>query len=166
MTLSPELLRGLGSTPSELEAAVRLVPKPRLRWKPASWAGSPGETFSVLEHACHLRDIERDGYHVRIRRLLDEDAPDLVSIDGDALALERRYAAADDEDALGSFRDARRVTLATIRDLDEAQLARRGTFAEYGELTLRGLLHYLLSHDRQHLACIHWLIGKIDAPGQ
>lgn len=165
MALPSELLRGLQSMPSELEAAVGLVPRERLGYKPASWAGSPGEGFSVVEHACHLRDIERDGYHVRIRRLLEEDRPDLVSIDGDALALERRYAEADLHEALRSFRDARQATFERIRDLDEAQLDRRGTFAEYGALTLRGLLHYLRSHDQQHLACVHWLIGKMNAPG-
>jgi hypothetical protein len=165
MALASELLRGLEAMPSELEAAVGLVPRERLRFKPASWAGSPGEGFSVLEHACHLRDIERDGYHVRIRRLLEEEAPDLASIDGDALAIERRYAETDLDEALGGFRSARRATLERIRDLDEARLARRGTFAEYGDLTLRGLLHYLRSHDLQHLACVQWLVGKMNAPG-
>lgn len=160
MALPPELLRGLESMPSELEAAVRLVPRDSLPWKPAAWAGSPGETFSILEHVCHLRDIDRDGYRVRIGRMLAEDAPDLASIDGDALAVERRYAQADVDEALAAFRDARQAIVARIRTLGDAELARRGTFAEYGPLTLRSLLHYLRSHDQQHLACIHWLIGK------
>jgi hypothetical protein len=43
----------------------------------------------------------------------------------------------------------------------EAQLSRSGDFAEYGRLTLHGLVHYLRSHDQQHLACIHRLVGKI-----
>ena len=47
------------------------------------------------------------------------------------------------------------------RGFDEPQLAREGFFAEYGPLTLRGLVHYLRSHDQQHLAGIHWLAGKI-----
>jgi len=51
-----------------------------------------------------------------------------------------------------------------IQLFPEARLAWRplswGGFAEYGALTLRGLLHYLRSHDQQHLACLHWLAGK------
>jgi hypothetical protein len=43
--------------------------------------------------------------------------------------------------------------------LDE--LERTGDFAEYGRLTLRALVHYLRSHDYQHLAGMHWLVGKI-----
>jgi len=30
-----------------------------------------------------------------------------------------------------------------------------------GRDPLRGLLHYRRSHDQQHLACLHWLIGKV-----
>jgi hypothetical protein len=28
---------------------------------------------------------------------------------------------------------------------------------------LRSLIHYLCSHDQQHLAGLHWLLGKADA---
>ena len=38
---------------------------------------------------------------------------------------------------------------------------RRATFAEYGEVSLRGLAHILRSHDLQHLACLHWLMAKL-----
>ena len=114
---------------------------------------------------CHLRDIERDGYHVRIRRLLTEENPSLVSIDGSALAVERRYVEASVAEALLAFRDARRETLEIVRGLGDAELDRGGVFAEYGALTLRGLLHYLLSHDQQHLACLHWLVRKAASAG-
>src|SRR4051812_28667332 len=70
--VSPRLLAGLEAVPDALAAALTSVPSDRLRWRPADWGGSPGESFSAIEHVCHVRDIERDGYHVRIRRLLDE----------------------------------------------------------------------------------------------
>jgi hypothetical protein len=28
---------------------------------------------------------------------------------------------------------------------------------------VRGLMHYLCSHDQQHLAGLQWLLGKIEA---
>jgi hypothetical protein len=28
---------------------------------------------------------------------------------------------------------------------------------------LRALVHYLCSHDQQHLAGLQWLLGKVDA---
>jgi hypothetical protein len=29
-------------------------------------------------------------------------------------------------------------------------------------VTLRGLAHILRSHDLQHLACLHWLMAKME----
>src|SRR5262249_52797107 len=108
-----------------------------------------------------LRDIEIDGYHVRFRRLLEEENPDLASLDGYQLARERGYARADPVRALAEFRAARRSTLELLARAGADQLKRRGTFAEYGEITLRGLIHYLCSHDQQHLACMYWLLGRM-----
>ena len=155
------LLDDLSGMPDELERAMARVPEERLGWRPADWGGSPGETFTVLEHVCHLRDIERDGYHVRVRRLLEEESPSLVSLDGYEMARERRYAQDDAREAAAAFRAARAETLARLRGLDEAQLRRSGEFAEYGRLTLVGLVQYLRSHDLQHLAGLHWLAGRI-----
>ncbi len=164
MGLSPDVIAELDDMPRQLEAVVRLFPADKLGWRPDSWGGSPGEAFSAIEHVCHLRDIEQDGYQVRIQRLLEEETPSLVSIDGDALAKQRRYAEADLGGALEAFRQARRATLDRIRLLDDVQLSRAGEFAEYGKLSLRSLLHYLRSHDQQHLAGLHWLVGKLSAP--
>jgi len=44
----------------------------------------PSDLLSELEHVCHLRDIEQDGYHVRIHRMLEESNPSLLSLDGTA----------------------------------------------------------------------------------
>jgi hypothetical protein len=50
-----------------------------------------------------------------------------------------------------------------ISNLSGAQLARTAVFEGYGPLTMRSLIHYLCSHDQQHLAGLQWLAGKIDA---
>jgi hypothetical protein len=61
------------------------------------------------------------------------------------------------------FREARARTLELLRGLDDAQLQRPALFEGYGRVTLRGLVHYLCSHDQQHLSGLQWLLGKIDA---
>ena len=161
MALPSDLLGELADMPRQLEQALRLVPAGRIGWRPESWGGCPSENFSALEHVCHLRDIERDGYHVRIQQLLDEANPSLASLDGYEIARERRYEFADLGAALAGFREARGVTVERLGRLSDAQLARAGDFTEYGRLTLRALVHYLRSHDQQHLAGIQWLAGKI-----
>ena len=161
MTQWSDLLSELAGMAAELERAMRQVPPERLGWVPESWGGAPGETFSALGHVCHLRDIEQDGYHVRIQRLLSESNPSLVSLDGYEIARDRRYESANLPEALAAFRAARDTTVGLLRDLDAGALDRAGEFAEYGSLTLRALIHYLRSHDQQHLAGIQWLAGKI-----
>lgn len=163
MTLSKATLTGLASMPDRLEEAFRLVPPPRYNWTPPSWEGIPGERFSPLGQICHVRDIEVDGYQVRIARMLAEESPDLASLDSYEIANARHYDAADPAEALAAFRKARGKTLQLLQGITDEQFARRGTFAEYGALTLKSLVHYLASHDNQHLACMDWLLGQIDA---
>jgi hypothetical protein len=76
-----QILAELASMPDEIAGLMAQVPAPKLVWVPPTWEGIPGERFTALGQACHLRDIERDGYHVRFGRTLREDWPDLVSID-------------------------------------------------------------------------------------
>jgi DinB family protein len=161
MPLPLELWSDLDDMPRQVELALRLIPADRLAWRPESWGGCPSETFSALEQVCHLRDIERDGYHLRIQRMLDEADPSLESLDSYEIARLRGYGEADVDAALAEFRDARTSTVARLRTVSDIQLARTGDFAEYGRLTLRALVHYLRSHDQQHLAGIQWLAGKI-----
>ncbi len=156
-----QLLAALASMPDETAGLIAQVPAAKLAWVPPTWEGIPGERFTALGQACHLRDIEIEGYHVRFGRTLREDRPDLVSIDSYELARERDYESDDAEAALVAFRMARRETVAMLQIVRPADWERTATFAEYGELTLRGLAHILRSHDLQHLACLHWLIAKM-----
>jgi hypothetical protein len=156
-------LTALSTFPDQLEAHFAAFAPEHRHWAPASWEGVPSEPFTAIEQLCHVRDIEVDGYQLRIRRTLTEDNPLLLSLDGEAMARERRYAEADADSVLAEFRRARRETLTLLGTLGEAQLQRPARFEGYGELTLRSLVHYLCSHDQQHLAGLQWLLGKIEA---
>ena len=156
-------LRALADFPDQLEAHFAAFPPEFIHWTPPSWDGVPSEALTALEQLCHVRDIEIDGYQVRIRRTLSEVTPTLASIDTDALVRERAYALDEPARALAAFRAARAQTLETISVLSDAQLARTAVFEGYGPLTLRSLIHYLCSHDQQHLAGLQWLLGKAHA---
>ncbi|HEY5971845.1 MAG TPA: DinB family protein [Pseudoxanthomonas sp.] len=109
-----------------------------------------------------MRDIEIDGYHVRFQRTLDETHPILASVEGEILAAERSYATSDAAEVFAAFRTARARTLQLISGFNSEQFMRTAVF-EGNPTSLRGLLHYLCSHDQQHLAGLQWLLGKIDA---
>lgn len=157
-------LLALAIFPDQFEQFYAAVPVRRANWTPPSWDGIPSEMLTAIGQVCHVRDIEIDGYQQRIERALTETNPHLPSIDTYQLAKDRNYAGANAAEALAAFRAARRRTLDTIASLDAAQLERRAVFEGYGWVTVRGLIHYLCSHDQQHLAGLQWLLGKMESP--
>jgi len=83
--------------------------------------------------------------------------------DSEALARQRCYATSSAAEALAAFRAARRHTLALLSGLRPEQFARTAVLEGYGALSLRSLVHYLCSHDHQHLAGLQWLLSKMEA---
>lgn len=150
-----------GGVSAKLEAHYAAIPAAYRHWTPLSWEGIPSEHLTAIEQLCHVRDIEIDGYQVRLRRTVAENYPLLPSIDTDAYARDRAYATADASVVLEQFRAARLATLDFIHGLPPSAFERTAEFEGYGTVTLRGLMHYLCSHDQQHLAGLQWLLGQI-----
>jgi hypothetical protein len=163
LPLNPATLQAMADFPRQLEQFYDAIPQSHKDWTPPSWEGIPSENFTAIAQICHVRDIEIDGYQVRIQRTLSEASPVLESLDGYVLEKERDYAAADAQEVLMAFRAARIKTMVMLSGVTPQQLDRTAEFEGYGALTLRSLVHYLCSHDQQHLAGLQWLIGKIDA---
>lgn len=161
--MSPITLNALAAFPEQLEAHFTAIPAGFRHWAPASWQGVPSEEFTAIEQVCHVRDIEIEGYQVRFERTLKESNPALPSIASEVIAVERSYGTANASEVFASFRVARAKTLSLLRTLSEDQYQRTAVFEGYGPLTLRSLVHYLCSHDQQHLAGLQWLLGKIEA---
>jgi hypothetical protein len=161
--MHPSIIASLRAFPDQLEDLYSAIPQACAGWAPPSWEGIPSETFTAIEQLCHIRDIEMDGYHLRFRRLLTEEAPSLVSIDSYQVARERAYPDAPVAQIFRDFRAARAQTVALLEGLADAQWQRAGSFEGYGPVTVKALAHYLCSHDQQHLAGLHWLLGAWSA---
>src|SRR5690348_18106199 len=162
--MDPITLKTLADFPVQLEAHYGAIPLSHKHWKPASWEGIPSERLTALEQLCHVRDIEIEGYQPRFQRTLKEEDPLLPSLDTDALARDREYHRQDAARVLAEFRTARAKTVEMLATLSPQQLARKAEFEGYGQTTLKGLIHYLCSHDQQHLAGLQWLMGQIQTP--
>lgn len=143
-----ELAQQLEETPASVRKLTAQMQNRELSWKK-----SPPD-FSVLENVCHLRDIEQEGYELRIQRLLRETSPLMPDINGDQLAVERKYNQQALEPALASFTSARLANVRIIRGLTEEQLRRSGTLETVGEITLEKLLRMIREHDQDHLRLI------------
>jgi hypothetical protein len=155
-------INALENFPQQLEVHYAAIPGEFKHWAPLSWAGVPSEELTAIEQVCHVRDIEIDGYQVRFHRTLSESNPILESIDTDALARDRSYGTSNADAAFATFREARKKTVALISSLTPEQFNRTAMFEGYGPVSLRSLVHYLCSHDQQHLAGLQWLLGKIE----
>lgn len=159
--MDPITLKALADFPAQLEAHYGAIPAAYKHWKPTSWDGIPSERLSPIEQLCHVRDVEIDGYQIRFQRTLKEESPFLPALDTDGLARDREYHKQDAARVLAEFRDARAKTVEMLKALSPQQLARRAEFEGYGQTTLKGLIHYLCSHDQQHLAGLQWLAGQM-----
>lgn len=156
--IDPLTLHLLASFPQQLAATFATFEPEHWRWAPANgWDGVPSEPLTAFEQLCHVRDVEIDGYQQRFRRTLAEADPWLPSLP------ERNYTNADPLVALAEFTAARARTLAMIASFTPQQLARPARFEGHGAVTLRALVHYLSSHDQQHLAGLQWLKGQLAA---
>jgi hypothetical protein len=139
------LVLSLEETPQRVRRLVESLGEGAKVWKPGA------DEFSATENVCHLRDIEEEGYGVRIRRLLEETEPILPDLDGARLARERDYNSQNMTDALESFTHARSHNVAALRSLPPGALERAGTFEGSGAITLGRLLLMMREHDAGHI---------------
>lgn len=139
------MIAALAAMPSKVRDIVALIPRD-------SWTRRPGNGgFSLLEHVCHLRDIDNDGYRIRVERMLTEARPSLSDIDGDALAKQRDYQSQDLEEALSSFTATRWQIATRLAKLAPEERRRTGIMAAIKEVTIEDLVRGMLAHDSAHL---------------
>jgi hypothetical protein len=139
----PEALRLLAGMPAVLRAAIVDARAEQLRYKPTP------DAFSLVEHACHLRDLEREGYNLRLQRMLGEENPMLAGFEGDVIARERDYMAQDAAHAAAQFAVSRAALVARAGTLTSAEMARTGSFMGR-TITVCDLLAMMVEHDRGH----------------
>jgi len=108
-------------------------------------------SFSPVEDVCHLRDLEVEGYAVRINRILNEEQPVLEDFDGGRVAVERDYNSQDIREALQAFALARKQNLDRLRALPPEQLERGGALEGVGVVSLKRLLLLMSEHDEGHM---------------
>src|SRR6266550_1202049 len=110
----------LEQTPNRVRELIGGRSEEDLSFKPAP------DAFSLRENVLHLRDIDVEGYEVRIGRILSERSPGFPDIDGAALARERNYNAQPVGPALEDFAASRARSIARLRAIGPEDLKRTG----------------------------------------
>ena len=140
-----ELMEFLKETPAAVRRLTAEVPEHDLKWKPSE------DELSALEQVCHLRDLELEGYGVRIRTLLTETNPSLPDFDGGRFVRERDYNSQDFLTALRDFARARTENTGVAETLSSAQLNLSGLLEGVGTITLARLFQLMREHDQLHI---------------
>ena len=142
--LARDLIDRLAAMPRLLQSCVERLPRTEWTRQPA-----PG-LFSLVEHCCHLRDLEEEGYTLRLRRMLRESTPVLEDFDGGAVAAGRAYPTQDLTQAMQAFAEARSRNLLVLAGLEPVALARTACFGEHGTITVVHLAELMAEHDAGH----------------
>ncbi len=152
-----EVVRFLEETPGHIRQLAAEMALQDLTWKPAV------DEFSVVEQVCHLRDLEREGYSARIKKLLTEQQPALPDFDGSRIARERDYNRQDFEAAFEEFALARAENVRVMKTLSPDQLNRSGMLEGVGAITLGKLFRLMREHDQSHREELSALRERISA---
>lgn len=145
----------LAATPARVRQLVEDLSDSDARWK-----ATPQE-FSALENVCHLNDLEREGYALRIEKLIHEEQPFLPDFDGSKIAAERDYNNQELAAMLDAFAHARESNLRAVGNLSAEGLERSGTLETVGPITLGELLLKMREHDEAHLQDLDILRAKL-----
>lgn len=148
----PTLLRRLDAFARDVEQSLS---DPIVDWE---CAPAPGE-WCLTEVVCHLRDVEREVHQQRFRSLIEEGETFLPGVVADDWVEERAYREQHGPTALDHFLEARRETLALLRNLEDAAWQRQGQHAFFGPTTLHELLNLAVQHDAAHWEQINHLLA-------
>jgi hypothetical protein len=124
----------------------------------------PNGTFSPVEQCWHLADLEREGFGVRIERLLSEDEPFLPDFDGNRIARERDYRSRALTAGLSAFRAARAQNVARLRSVADAAWTRSGTQEGVGRIALGDVPALAAAHDASHRREIEAWLRAVTTP--
>jgi len=109
---------------------------------------APGK-WSIRQLIAHVADTEIVAAG-RLRQVIAEDNPTLVSFDQNAWAERLDYARRKPKQSLESFRRLRAENYELLKGLDEAAYERTGRHTERGPLSLRQMLELFSNHAESH----------------
>jgi DinB superfamily len=146
--LHHDLLDALKAAPETLAGLLAGVSQEQAR---SSKGGD--ENWSVVEVVCHLRDAEEVSLQ-RTIAMRDQDIPQIIGYDQEALARERSYRSTNLQAALAAFTAFRKQHLAVLAALRPEQWERTGQHNEFGRITIAEMIIHKTSHDAIHCAQI------------
>jgi len=139
-----ELLEKLRDTPKAVASLLQGVSDEALRRRPA-----PGK-WSMLEIACHLRDVEQL-FLERYAKIANHERPALRMMNQDQLAGVLKYNEDDSAMIMQEFKASRAETIGLLYGLAYQSWQRVGLHPKRGEFTIANQVDLHVNHDTNHL---------------
>lgn len=127
-----------------LREAIEGLSEEELRYKPAP------DKWSIHQILIHVTDSEISSTS-RLKKVLAEDEPILISFDQDAWANNLGYDLLDREQHLLLFKFLRSSMQPILDQLTSEQSKRVGVYVDQARFTFKQLLEYRVQHIRDHL---------------
>lgn len=141
------LIEEYGRGYAMLREAIEGLSEEELRFKPAP------DKWSIHQIIIHVTDSEILSTH-RLKKVLAEDEPLLISFDQDSWVNNLEYDLLDREQHLLLFQMLRSSMQTILDHLTSEQCERVGVYDDAGRFTFKQLLEYRVQHVRDHLAQI------------
>lgn len=135
----------LSATPAVMNGLSRRLDSSAWRRKPAP------DDWSFTEVVCHLRDAEREIHHLQIKLFEEQNEPFIPRPDTSVWASQRDYLREDGAFALKEFNDARRKTLALLKNISADEWKRKARHAIFGPTNFLEVVNFIADHDRMHI---------------
>ena len=142
-----DLIRGYCAGPHMLRAALAGMTAEQLDARPI-----PGK-WSTKQVICHIADFE-PVYVDRMKRVIAENEPTLLSGDPDLFAARLAYDQRDAAVELDFIEAARKHMGPILRSLRPEDFLRKGNHSEAGPITLEKLLTNITNHIPHHVEFI------------
>ncbi|MDD9268468.1 DinB family protein [Paenibacillus sp. GCM10023248] len=142
-----ELIKEYALGYTMLREAIEGLSEEEFRFKPAP------DKWSIHQILIHVTDSEISSTS-RLKKVLAEDEPTLISFDQDAWANNLGYELLDREQYLLLFKLLRSSMQTILDNLTTEQSERVGVYADHGRFTFKQLMVYRIEHVRNHLAQI------------
>ncbi|MCY9549171.1 DinB family protein [Lysinibacillus xylanilyticus] len=139
-----ELIKEYALGYTMLREAIEGLSEEELRYKPAP------DKWSIHQILIHVTDSEISSTS-RLKKVLAEDEPILISFDQDAWANNLGYDLLDREQHFLLFKFLRSSMQPILDQLTSEQSRRVGVYVDQARFTFKQLLEYRVQHIRDHL---------------
>ncbi len=112
---------------------------------------APNE-WTLHQVAAHVRDVEQQVFLYRLKRMLNEDNPEVENFDQDAWTRERYSASEPVKKIAAEIRAARQKQITLLRKAKDKDWARTAQHPTWKNISVEWLLTHAVNHAMEHAA--------------